>query len=43
MIEHVSEVELFNILSTLEKIELWNHEISVDEMVVDSQLSPQFI
>ncbi len=39
-IKHVSEMELYIILSTLEKFECWktdnfNHEISVGEMVVD--------
>ncbi len=44
VIEHVSEMELYNISSTLEKFECWNqsfnYEISADEMVVGVQSSP---
>ncbi len=43
-IEQVSEMELYIILSTLEKFECWNqsfdHEISVDEMVVGTRSCP---
>ncbi len=45
MIEHVSEMELYIILSTLEKserceLDSFNHEILVGEMVLSEQSSP---
>ncbi len=45
MIEHVSEMELYIILSTLEKFESpqsdsFNHEISGGEKVLGAQSSP---
>ncbi len=45
MIKHVSEMELYIILSTLEKFEHWNrtvfnHEILASEMVLGARSSP---